>query len=140
MLGKLEIENHQFLTDKLNELKKSLLADNYFKRIASMQPEARKSVKIFHAKDDVPEIRREVCKLLVEVLCGFLRLYMTRSVYLKLKSPNRQRNRDTATTPIRFMTTWWAGCLRHGCIRLTSFESISQQEVPRTGLRRWLRR
>lgn len=48
----------------LENLRNQLLADAYFKGVPSMQPEARKTAIYFHAKDDLPEIRREVFKLL----------------------------------------------------------------------------
>ena len=48
----------------LEELRASLLADPYFRGIPSMAPEARKTALAFHAKDDVPEIRREVFRLI----------------------------------------------------------------------------
>jgi hypothetical protein len=42
-----------------------LLADPYFAGIPSMQPGGKKTAVMFHAKDDVPEVRREVFKLLL---------------------------------------------------------------------------
>jgi hypothetical protein len=48
----------------LNKLRAALLADPYFKNVPSMQPEAKKTALYFHAKDDLPEVRREVFALL----------------------------------------------------------------------------
>jgi hypothetical protein len=48
----------------LDILRASLLADPYFKDVPSMQKCAGKTALCFHAKDDVPEVRREVFKLL----------------------------------------------------------------------------
>lgn len=45
-------------------LRKELLADPYFRNVPSMQPEAKRTALFFHAKDDLPEIRREVFKVL----------------------------------------------------------------------------
>ena len=64
ILGVLDIPNRVLLQDELKALRKSLLADPYFKKVPSMQPEARKTALMFHAKDDVPEVRREVFALL----------------------------------------------------------------------------
>jgi len=64
ILGVLDIPNPALLQQELDELRKSLLADPYFKKVPSMQPEARKTTLMFHAKDDVPEVRREVFALL----------------------------------------------------------------------------
>src|SRR3989304_2708348 len=64
ILGVLDIPNPAVLQDELEALRQSLLADPYFKNVPSMQPEARKTALMFHAKDDVPEVRREVFSLL----------------------------------------------------------------------------
>ena len=65
LLGKLHVGDPEALTKEMDELRTSLLADPYFKGIASMQPAARKTALKFHAKDDVPEVRREVYELLL---------------------------------------------------------------------------
>ena len=64
ILGKLEIEQPEKLSEQLEALRRDLLADHYFKGVPSMQPEHRKTALGFHAKDDIPEVRREVYKLL----------------------------------------------------------------------------
>ena len=64
ILGVLDIPNPSVLQDELEALRQSLLADPYFKKVPSMQPEARKTALMFHAKDDLPEVRREVFALL----------------------------------------------------------------------------
>lgn len=64
MLGLLDIADPKTLGDELEKLRKGLLADTYFKNVPSMQPEQRKTALMFHAKDDVPEVRREVYHLL----------------------------------------------------------------------------
>jgi hypothetical protein len=48
----------------LEKLRAQLMADPYFKDVPSMQTAARKTALYFHAKDDLPEVRREVFKLL----------------------------------------------------------------------------
>ena len=42
-----------------------ILADPYFKGVPSLQPEQKKTALGFHAKDDLPEVRREVFSWLV---------------------------------------------------------------------------
>lgn len=64
ILGVLDFPNPVLLQQELDALRKSLLADPYFNSVPSMQPEARKTTLMFHAKDDVPEVRREVFALL----------------------------------------------------------------------------
>ena len=66
MLGKLDIDDPDQLSKDLEVLRTDLLKDPYFKNVPSMQPENRKTALAFHAKDDLPEVRREVYKLLVQ--------------------------------------------------------------------------
>lgn len=66
ILGKMEIEEPAEVERALEALRAELLADPYFKAVPSMQPKYRKTAVAFHAKDDLPEIRREVFKLLLQ--------------------------------------------------------------------------
>jgi hypothetical protein len=65
MLGVLDVADPVALATDLNELRAHLLADPYFRDVPSMQPGQRKTAIGFHAKDDVPEVRREVFQLLL---------------------------------------------------------------------------
>lgn len=65
IIGFLDIPNPQDLSLKIKALHDELLADPYFKNIPSMQPQNRKTALALHAKDDIPEVRREVFKFLV---------------------------------------------------------------------------
>lgn len=65
ILGKLDVGDATGLATELEALRADLLADPYFARVPSMQPERRKTALAFHAKDDVPEVRREVYKVLL---------------------------------------------------------------------------
>jgi len=60
MLGILHVDDPITLSARMNDLRINLLQDPYFRRIPSMQPENRKTALMFHAKDDLPEVRREV--------------------------------------------------------------------------------
>ena len=64
MLGILEVPNPTELAQSLADLRHKLLADPYFQNVPSMQPRAKKTNSLFHAKDDIPEVRREVFALL----------------------------------------------------------------------------
>ena len=64
VLGVLQVPQPQILATELESLRQDLLKDPYFKNVASMQPERNKTALMFHAKDDVPEVRREVFKVL----------------------------------------------------------------------------
>jgi len=72
ILGVLEVPNPAILQDELGTLRQSLLSDPYFKKVPSMQLAARKTALMFHAKDDVPEVRREVFALLQKYELRFL--------------------------------------------------------------------
>lgn len=65
-VGKVEIPDPEGFAAELCELRQHLLADPYFKNVPSMQPERKKTALGFHAKDDLPEVRREVFKLLIK--------------------------------------------------------------------------
>ncbi|TVQ93027.1 MAG: DUF3800 domain-containing protein [Chromatiaceae bacterium] len=71
MLGKLEIDEPEVLGAQLTALREELLADPYFKAVPSMQPQQRKTALAFHAKDDIPEVRREVYRLLLKAEVRF---------------------------------------------------------------------
>ena len=65
ILGLIDIVNPILLNSELEELRKKLISDPYFKDVPSMRPEKKKTALVFHAKDDLPEIRREVYSILV---------------------------------------------------------------------------
>jgi len=65
ILGLADISDPDALRRDLDDLRGQLLADPYFNGVPSMQPEARKTALVFHAKDDLPEVRREVFSLLL---------------------------------------------------------------------------
>jgi Protein of unknown function (DUF3800) len=66
MLGLLEVADPVALAAAMEDLRQSLLAEPYFKNVPSMQPQRYKTATMFHAKDDLPEVRREVFKLLAQ--------------------------------------------------------------------------
>lgn len=72
LLGVLVMVDPEPLTQDINQLRVELLADPYFKRVPSMQPQAMKTAIAFHAKDDLPEVRRKVFKLLMHHPLRFL--------------------------------------------------------------------
>lgn len=64
MLGLLHVEDPLLLDRKLRELRQEVLADPYFAGVPSLRPESKKTAVAFHAKDDLPEIRKQVFELL----------------------------------------------------------------------------
>jgi hypothetical protein len=69
MVGLAQIPDPARAADELESLRARLLADPYFKGVPSMQLDARKTAIAFHAKDDLPEVRREVFALLPALGC-----------------------------------------------------------------------
>ena len=64
ILGLLDVENPHELHEQMQSLRTQLLNDPYFHGVPSMQLENRKTALAFHAKNDLPEVRREVFALL----------------------------------------------------------------------------
>jgi hypothetical protein len=64
MVGVVHLRDPGGVAAELSALRERLLSDAYFSGVPSMQPAARKTALAFHAKDDVPEVRREVFRIL----------------------------------------------------------------------------
>jgi len=64
MLGKLDVADPDGLGKPLQDLRRALLDDPYFRGVPSMSADRRKTARLLHAKDDVPEVRREVLNVL----------------------------------------------------------------------------
>ncbi len=64
MVGVAHIPNPDEAHRQLEDLRQQLLADPYFKGVPSMQPANKRTALAFHANKDLPEVRREVFKLL----------------------------------------------------------------------------
>jgi hypothetical protein len=77
VVGAARVPDPLVLDIRLKELRTELAADPYFAAVPSMQPARGKTARLFHAKDDVPEVRREVYRLLqrepIEVYAAFRR-------------------------------------------------------------------
>ncbi len=89
ILGMVECWTLPQLILDFDELRKRLLSDPYFKGVPSMQPEAKKTAILFHAKDDLPEVRREVFQVLQRHEFSFYAIVRTMSaVVRRVKSQN----------------------------------------------------
>lgn len=64
MVGVVRLPDPSDAQTKLDVLRAQLLSDPYFQGVPSFRPEANKTALFFHAKDDLPEVRREMFKLL----------------------------------------------------------------------------
>jgi hypothetical protein len=71
ILGKLEADDPAVLQQQLDGLRAEVLAHSYFKGVPSMQPTQKKTALMFHAKDDLPEVRYRVFTLLAEQAVSF---------------------------------------------------------------------
>jgi hypothetical protein len=83
MLGVADVADPQLVGKELTELRTQLLADPYFKGVPSFDPARRKTAVMFHAKDDVAEVRREVFKLLLKHDIRFYVVVHDKQVILK---------------------------------------------------------
>jgi len=89
ILGVLDIPDPDALNVEMENLRAQLLADPYFKKVPSMQPKEKKTALAFHAKDDLPEVRREVFALLPHFEMRFLAVVRNK---LRVVDYVRQRN------------------------------------------------
>ena len=64
LLGLLDVPDPATLQHALVDLRGRLISDPYFQNVPSMQSDGQKTALAFHAKDDLPEVRREVFALL----------------------------------------------------------------------------
>jgi hypothetical protein len=65
ILGLADIDDPDGIGRELQALRIRLLADPYFAGVPSMQSNQHKTATVFHAKDDLPEVRREVFSVLL---------------------------------------------------------------------------
>lgn len=64
LLGKLEVDEPDLLATKLTELRLRLMNHPYFVGVESFNPARKKTALLFHAKNDLPEVRFLVFDLL----------------------------------------------------------------------------
>lgn len=64
IVGKLEVADPVALTAALTDLRQELMEDSYFDGVPSFDPKRKKTALLFHAKDDLPEVRLLVFRLL----------------------------------------------------------------------------
>jgi len=64
ILGKLTVDDPTGVAKALTELREQMKADPFFITAESFKPERKKTAILFHAKDDLPEVRIKVFDLL----------------------------------------------------------------------------
>lgn len=93
-VGLLDVPDPDGLAAEMEELRSGLLADPYFKDVPSMQPATGKTALYFHAKDDLPEVRREVFQLLQRHPLRFSAVVRDKRVVLDYVLTRNQRDAD----------------------------------------------
>ena len=91
ILGLLDVSDPLVLKERFDDLRARLMRDPYFRSVPSMQPDARKTVVAFHAKDDLPEVRRDVFRILRDT--EGLRFFAVVADKLSVLEYVRQRNK-----------------------------------------------
>ena len=99
ILGLLDIADPEAVDRDLAALRARLLADQYFKKVPSMQPAARKTAGGFHAKDDVPEVRREVYTLLMQRTMRFFAVVRDKREVLAYVHQRNEQNTEYRYSP-----------------------------------------
>jgi hypothetical protein len=92
MLGLLDVADPSLLDLEMTALRRRLLADPYFSRVPSMQPERKKTAIAFHAKDDIPEVRREVYALLVRHRMRFFAVVRDKRQIVRLVQEHNKKS------------------------------------------------
>lgn len=64
ILGKLTVDDPGRITKALSDLREQMKMDPFFASAESFKPERRRTAALFHAKDDLPEVRVKVFDLL----------------------------------------------------------------------------
>lgn len=94
IIGKLEVDNPDALDNSLTQLRLNMLTDPYFAGVESFRPERQKTAIFFHAKNDLPEVRYQVLKLL-EAAGSDLRFHAVvcdKASLLQRETAKRQQN------------------------------------------------
>ena len=95
ILGLLDVPDPVALNGRFDELRARLMSDAYFKNVPSMQIDERKTALAFHAKDDLPEVRRDVFQILRDT--EGLRFFAVVADKLSVLEYVRQRNKREST-------------------------------------------
>lgn len=94
VLGVLDVADPVGLSERLSELHGHVLADRFFQGVESLKPEREKTALLFHAKDDIPEVRERVFRLLANEEVRFFAVVRDKA---GLVGDVRNRNRQSAS-------------------------------------------
>ena len=91
IMGFLDVRNPAALRAELEQLRAEVLADPYFQGVYSLRPDQRKTAIEFHAKDDLPEIRKLVLDRLLGHDLRFYAVVRDKGAFVNwVKNTNRQ--------------------------------------------------
>lgn len=94
ILGLIDVEHPEALKRDLEALRAELLADPYFSDVPSMQPASGKTARAFHAKDDLPEVRRAVYQLLEQHPLRFFAVVRDKHAVVSYVRQRNERESD----------------------------------------------
>src|ERR1051326_4689700 len=91
ILGMLDVGDPVGLHARLTDLHRQVLTDPFYRGVESLKPERQKTALMFHAKDDIPEIRERVFRLIaVQDMRFFAVVRDKRSLAADIRNKNRQ--------------------------------------------------
>jgi hypothetical protein len=100
IVGAALIHEPDTLQHTLTKLRACLLSDPYFFGVPSMSPRGKKTARLFHATDDIPEVRRDVYAILrrsnIEICAAFRRKAAVVAEFLAHYEHTGQRLRAAA--------------------------------------------
>jgi hypothetical protein len=99
IMGLLEADDPVALSLDLEQLRADLKADPYFKNVPSFQPERGKTAVAFHAKDDLPEVRRRCSSCCCATPSSFMPKCATCRRCCHMCANAMRATEPTATTP-----------------------------------------
>ena len=91
-VGLLDVPDPTALGRDMEDLRARLMADPYFRGVPSMQMAAGKTAVFFHAKDDLPEVRREVFGLIQRHAVKFSAVVRDKRAVLEYVRGRNQRD------------------------------------------------
>ena len=84
ILGLADVREPTIVAEGLESLRRDMLADPYFANVPSFHSDRRKTALAFHAKDDLPEVRREVFRFLMRQDIRFFAVVRCKRTILKV--------------------------------------------------------
>jgi len=99
ILGLLDVPDPTPIRVALESLRAQLLEDPYFRGVPSMQIEARKTALAFHAKDDLPEVRKEVLRVLAAQTVHFYAVIKDKAAVYRYVRQQNERQGDYRYSP-----------------------------------------